>query len=216
MVPMLIVSKREVLPRRVGAHRRFDRPRDVLVRHRSIDGVGSLVATRRVLYRVCDGREYSHRRSIRRILRVRAVRRLHGEMSVARRFGDEYFLRVDVEDQLARRAQAWQRPEVEVLIRERADGADGHTVDHVEVVAARPQQLSGHFAAGTLPTSSMFSPPGSLTNTFRTVGLQVTSSPFFDTTRTPLAFIRASRSPIAATRIAIPDDPGSGTRKENG
>src|SRR5688572_33393098 len=87
---------------------------------------------------------------------------------------------------------------------------------HVEVVAARQQQLSSHFADGTLPTSSMFSPPGSLTKTLRSVGLQFTSSPLREITRTPPAFRRASRSPIAATRIAIPDEPGSGTRSENG
>src|SRR5688572_18977656 len=170
----------------------------------------------RVRDSLAHGRKRGDRLGVRRILRVRAVGGLHRELSVAGGLGQQHLLGVDVEDQLARRAHAGLWPEVEIPIGEPGDCANRDAVDQIEVVAAGEQQRSGHFAAGTFPTSSMLNPPGSFTNTFRTVGLQFTSSPLREMTRTPFAFIRASRSAIDATRIAIPDDPGSGTRIENG
>ena len=87
----------------------------------------------------------------------------------------------------------------------------------LDVAAGLPGVAVGFTGgAGTLPTSSMFRPFGSFTNTLRIVGLHSTSLPSFEITRTPAFLSFGSSLSIAATRIAMPDAPGSGTRRSNG
>ena len=72
--------------------------------------------------------------------------------------------------------------------------------------------LTNYVRYGVVPASSTYRPLGSRTKMSRTVGLYCTSSPSFDTSLTPAAFMRVSRPLISATRSTTPAIPTSGRR----